>query len=141
MLSYLIYTSKHSGISDDEISDILDKARENNSSADVTGMLISTNNHFIQYLEGERKNISLIYNKISLDKRHSDIELVKCEDLAKTRLFRNWSMAQLEDNKKTRKILDEHKIGVKSFSEMPSDEILDVFIKISVLYTLDFKTK
>jgi hypothetical protein len=141
MLSYLIYTSKNNGVSDDEIKDILDKARENNKSVNVTGMLVSSEEHFVQYLEGDRKDVSLIYNKIILDDRHDSIELMKCDDVKKTRLFQKWSMAMLEDNEKTKEILNEYEIGVKSFYELSANEILDVFIKISVFYTLSCKTK
>ena len=75
-----------------EIYIMLSQAKEYNANKGITGCLLYHNSSFIQFLEGEEHDVSLLFEKISQDKRHYDIELIKRENTEK-RLFNKWSMA------------------------------------------------
>ena len=49
------------------------KASANNFRKSITGILIYTNNNFLQVLEGEEKIIEETFKKISTDSRHKNI--------------------------------------------------------------------
>ena len=71
---------------------ILRQARLNNEKSGVTGILIFSDGHFFQVLEGKENIVADLYKKISADKRHSDIQLL-LEDELENRTFPNWGMA------------------------------------------------
>ena len=49
---------------------------------------------FIQVLEGNRREVSRLYNKIASDPRHVDVEILLFEDILERR-FSNWTMGQV----------------------------------------------
>jgi hypothetical protein len=59
---------------------------------DVTGLLIYSDLHFFQILEGEKKVVLELFSKISNDKRHSDIQILS-ENNVDVRSFPTWEMA------------------------------------------------
>jgi hypothetical protein len=71
---------------------ILRQARKNNKMIDVTGLLIYSDLHFFQILEGEKKVVLELFSKISNDKRHSDIQILS-ENNVDVRSFPTWEMA------------------------------------------------
>ena len=71
---------------------ILRQARLNNEQSGVTGILIFSDGYFFQVLEGEENIVADLYQTISADDRHSDIQLLLDEDLEK-RSFPDWGMA------------------------------------------------
>ena len=89
----LIYCSNaHSNLKDDDISDILGKARDFNLKNEITGCLLLHNNEFIQILEGDRKILKDLIEKIKKDVRHSHV-MVLAENEIEKRVFEQWSMA------------------------------------------------
>ena len=93
MLKYLAYVSKQSHvITDKELKELLAKSRDNNSSIEVTGLLIYFHGTFIQYLEGKEAQINDLYNKITKDKRHHNILEID-SGFSEKRAFSDWSMA------------------------------------------------
>ena len=89
----LIYCSNaHSNLKDDDISDILGKARDFNLKNEITGCLLLHNNEFIQILEGDRKILKDLIEKIKKDVRHSHV-MVLAENEIEKRVFDQWSMA------------------------------------------------
>ena len=88
----LVYVSFASqDMSEDELREILKKARENNQKLDVTGMLLYRNGFFIQALEGEEEVVTALYEKIKLDPRHRSILQIHKYPIRK-RSFEDWSM-------------------------------------------------
>lgn len=89
----MVYTSaRKANCDDDDIQSILEAAQKNNSKLGVTGILVHTNDRFIQVLEGELMNIMMLYRKISKDPRHAGARIRFCEPV-KERHFANWHMA------------------------------------------------
>ncbi|MEZ4778477.1 MAG: BLUF domain-containing protein [Flavobacteriaceae bacterium] len=75
-MNYTIcYISKaREGLNEDEIEIIFTNTKERNNAKSIKGILLYGFGNFFQVLEGERKVIEDLYlNKISEDKRHSDI--------------------------------------------------------------------
>lgn len=58
---------------DHTISDIMDRTNEFNKSHDITGILLYNERSFFQLIEGEKKIIKDLYEKITEDPRHHDI--------------------------------------------------------------------
>ncbi len=89
----MIYSSsKHKDCKNQDIEDILSRSRKNNPELDLTGMLIYTEDRFLQVLEGPLGNIMKLYNKINKDTRHAGSRIRYCEP-TNERFFGNWHMA------------------------------------------------
>ncbi|WP_121811570.1 BLUF domain-containing protein [Mucilaginibacter kameinonensis] len=92
-MEYLVYVSTAKKfMSDAELLDLLQAARIKNAEHNVTGMLLYSEGTFIQALEGEKENLYVIYNAITLDSRHRNIILMVSGSVEE-RIFSNWSMA------------------------------------------------
>jgi hypothetical protein len=92
MLS-LIYVSTSVKLpSDEELLDILKVSRENNSSKDITGLLLYKGGNFMQVLEGPDESVEALYKKIEADPRHKDLNVLSREQIS-TRQFPAWQMA------------------------------------------------
>lgn len=89
---YLVYLSSASLLyTEDDLRNILTVSRKNNAQADITGMLLYHDGSIIQVLEGEKRKVVNLYNRIQLDTRHSGvIKLIDGENA--NRHFQNWSM-------------------------------------------------
>lgn len=89
---HLMYVSHAKQIfTDTDLTELLIKARKNNSNLGITGMLIYRNGNFIQVLEGEEDAIKKLYGIIEADKRH-DGAIVISEGEIPERQFANWAM-------------------------------------------------
>lgn len=92
MLSHLLYVSvRNTNCTDEEIQKILASCRKNNASVDITGVLLYSNTNFVQYLEGEYKQIISLYDKIKADNRHKNAVLVSSAPI-KEKIFPSWQM-------------------------------------------------
>ena len=88
-----IYTSR-SLISDDQQSQLLAECREKNPKNDVTGVLVSHEEKFLQVLEGPASHIRTLIGKIEKDSRHTEFNLIGISPVS-DRNFSDWSMAAL----------------------------------------------
>ncbi|WP_338845611.1 BLUF domain-containing protein [Massilia sp. W12] len=99
MLVRLLYASRVvGGMNQELISDILAKARKNNPSAGLTGVLCYGGEIFLQVLEGGRDQVNAVYGKILRDPRHKDMVLLEYGEIAE-RHFNNWTMGQVNLSK------------------------------------------
>jgi hypothetical protein len=99
MLVRLLYASRIVEAADQSLLDsIMVKSRAHNPRAGVTGILCYSNSLFLQVLEGSRREVSHLYNRIANDKRHKDVEILYYEEVTE-RLFSNWTMGQVNLNK------------------------------------------
>jgi hypothetical protein len=88
----LVYVSFASHpLSDDDLRNILAKAREKNKKLDITGMLLYRDGFFIQALEGEKEAVDALFEVISRDERHRNVLLVY-ETEIEERTFQTWAM-------------------------------------------------
>lgn len=90
-LHRLIYCSRPVAPARCDLEGILDACERNNPVSHVTGMLLFTSDCFLQLLEGGRGAVNACFQKISRDRRHSDIEVVSSGPID-FRLFDRWSM-------------------------------------------------
>jgi hypothetical protein len=99
-LHRLIYTSSRKATCDDgEIEKILNSCNKNNSSKDITGVLLHSEKRFLQYLEGDKSEIMQLFDTIKLDERHGGVNLRYFSPINE-RLFPSWHMGYKDVNKK-----------------------------------------
>ncbi len=73
---------------------ILRKAQAWNKANDITGVLCQGQGVYLQALEGERGIVTKLYARIYADQRHTNVEIIHCESIAKRR-YEKWSMAHV----------------------------------------------
>ncbi len=101
----LAYKSDVKGrLSKADLRDILKTSSNNNFEDSITGALVFDSGIFLQILEGSRASVNRTYRRILADPRHEKIELVGLEP-AEKRQFPKWSMALIQQNDATKKIL------------------------------------
>lgn len=95
MLVRLLYASRAAApLTAEIVESILEQSRSHNVPHGVTGMLCFSDELFIQVLEGSRKNVSELYNRIVRDPRHGEIQLLIFEEISERR-FADWTMGQV----------------------------------------------
>jgi hypothetical protein len=101
-LVYISFANRQ--LSEDELKEILNKSRENNTKLGVTGMLLYRNGFFIQALEGEEATVMSLYEKIKKDERHRSTLMVHVGRISQ-RSYEDWSMGfQYIDNQDLAKL-------------------------------------
>lgn len=92
MLSQLVYVSaRDTSCTEHEIEKILSACRKNNHDMDITGVLLYSPTHFVQYLEGKYSDIIGLYDKIKEDRRHKNAVMISNGPIS-TRTFPSWQM-------------------------------------------------
>lgn len=89
-LTYLSSASAHFAPGD--LPAILAVARERNSAAGITGILLFHDGNFLQVLEGSEEAVEQIYGLIARDVRHKGCLVLERRECA-SRLFDGWAMA------------------------------------------------
>lgn len=88
----LIYKSRNKQRIDwDLVSGIMDKSVASNEEHDITGVLLATNTHFLQIMEGRFEDVNEVFIRIARDDRHDDIKIVSY-GVVDARLFSGWGM-------------------------------------------------
>ena len=89
----IVYTSVTNGkFQVEELGAILHDARFHNKRNAVSGLLLFDGKRFLQALEGESRDVSNTFERISRDKRHRSIKVL-CNRKIEFREFGNWDMA------------------------------------------------
>jgi len=88
----LIYasTALHEWSAEDLLT-LLKECRTNNSAKNITGILLFSNNTFLQVLEGDEATVTSVYAAIEKDPRHKDVTVVEKQKITE-RAFPYWSM-------------------------------------------------
>ena len=95
MLVRLLYASRAKvPLTPDVIDAILQTSRKGNPATGITGLLCHSGDIFMQVLEGGREAVSALYNRIANDPRHTDVILLRYEEISERR-FASWSMGQV----------------------------------------------
>lgn len=93
MLAQLVYvSSRKDKCTDQEIEKILEACKKNNPKLDITGVLLYSDEKFIQYLEGDSKEILALYDKIKEDDRHERSMVISYAPIQE-KSFPSWHMA------------------------------------------------
>ncbi len=92
MLAHLAYVSvRKNNCTEDEIEKILVSCKKNNPPLDITGVLLYSENKFIQYVEGESRSLMTLYDKIKQDVRHEKAVMISYGPI-QSRIFPSWHM-------------------------------------------------
>ncbi|WP_442855254.1 BLUF domain-containing protein [Bosea sp. PAMC 26642] len=115
---------------------ILDSSRVNNLRDDITGVLVFDRLYFIQILEGQRHLIWSAFQRIQLDGRHGEIQLVELVACG-PRQFTNWSMAGSLRTPIQEDVYSKHGFNGRIQShELSSDRLIPLFHEIISLSAL-----
>lgn len=98
-LIHIVYVSfSDKKLSESELDDLLG-IRKRNKEQKITGLLLYKDESFIQLIEGPKKAIQDLFERIKVDPRHSNIVLLLEEKILK-RAFPDWSMGyfRLKEN-------------------------------------------
>ena len=88
-LSYVSKATQDMGLS--SLVRLFDIAHKWNQGHELTGVLFYENGHFSQILEGKRKDVLFIWEKIQKDYRHKILHLIELDEIDQ-RLFPNWAL-------------------------------------------------
>ncbi len=121
-----------------ELKDIMHRSKKNNTALGLTGMLCYGNSTFLQAIEGNRKFITQTYNRIIMDSRHFNPEIIEFIEVEE-RLFNEWSMkliqmgADYEDeaNKAVLKYSNTHKFAPIF---MNGNQCIKLLVELNNLY-------
>ncbi|WP_432742775.1 BLUF domain-containing protein [Methylobacter sp. G7] len=128
MIRILYFSRSTNALYDDQLEDILESSRRNNSALGITGILVHANGMFMQVLEGPEQPTLRTYVKILDDQRHSDCQIAYIAHTDK-RIFEGWSMGAIARNdpldfekiialqKQHRKAVVEPKIFIQTIRE------------------------
>lgn len=88
----LIYKSRSkSKIDWNTVNKIIESSEAYNMESNITGVLLATESHFMQVIEGDFDEVNRLFMRIARDPRHDEIQIVSfgCVD---GRLFGGWAM-------------------------------------------------
>jgi len=108
----LIYKSRANRRIDWEfVNELIDASEANNEEAGITGVLLASNTHFLQVLEGGFDEINRLFLRIARDSRHEDVQLISF-GCVESRLFGGWAM---------------HAIGIFDFNQGLIDDLIEQY--------------
>jgi hypothetical protein len=91
-LRSLVYKSRCRDIANwDLVDSILASSTRNNPENDITGVLVATETHFLQILEGEFEAVNATFQRITRDERHNTVQLIRFTEINE-RQFAGWAM-------------------------------------------------
>ena len=91
-LTQLVYTSILKDMDESVLTSIHSHAVRNNTAKTVTGMLLYYKGCFVQVLEGDKKVVEHVFEKIKQDPRHINVRLLM-ENAVEERAFPHWNMS------------------------------------------------
>lgn len=97
LLFNVVYCSRAAANVDAAIVDqVIATLRRNNTRQGITGMLISGDGIFFQWLEGPRASITGLMERLRSDTRHGQIIVLSEIEESSERLFPEWDMELVE---------------------------------------------
>lgn len=114
--------------SKEDIENIFQTSRKNNSAAKITGVLMHGGGRFMQVLEGPDQAVLRTYLEITNDTRHSNCLIIYVTPV-KDRIFSSWEMAEVEGQPLTL----EHvaKLQAHRLESVKADAFFEVMLKFS----------
>lgn len=90
---HLVYISRSVRLmTNTELVDLLEQARERNKKEDLTGLLLYKDLSFLQVLEGQVDAIDRVFESIKQDDRHFRVKVLIENEPINERYFSNWAM-------------------------------------------------
>ena len=75
----------------EQLQELVQRARQANAAAHITGLLLYCDGQFVQVLEGPLETVRSLFARISQDPRHQQVAVVS-KGLVPRRQFAEWSM-------------------------------------------------
>ena len=91
MLQIIYASAAKVSFSHKNLVGLLRIARERNTAAEISGMLLYHSGSFLQVLEGPEKQVDALYAKVQKDPRHNKCLLILRRTIQEKE-FENWSM-------------------------------------------------
>ena len=108
----LIYKSRANQTIDWKfVKALIGKSELKNQQVGITGVLLATQSHFLQVIEGDFDEINSLFLRIARDPRHEDVQLISF-GCVESRLFGGWAM---------------HAIGVFDFNQELVDDLIEQY--------------
>lgn len=126
-IKQVIYRSQPFGFDQAVLDGILMAARRNNRANDVTGALICRQDMYIQLVEGPDEAIDALYHRISLDDRHTEVQLEVSRQVEE-RMFPNWSML---DDTAPSMTFSQSEVGAGAVEQASPEILLTMFQRIA----------
>ena len=126
-LTQIVYSSKPFGFDASVLDDILTISRVRNSKADITGTLICRADMYLQLIEGPDAAIQATYQRITMDDRHVEINLLLSRAVTE-RLFPKWAM---RDDPARSWMWDQQEIADGAIAAATQQEILAIFERVA----------
>lgn len=115
----------------EETKDLLHETRDSNNKKNLKGILLYSEGNFFQVLEGEKKEVLKLYEKIKKDPRHYNIIQIVGKDIEQGS-FDDYKVDVLTENKKIEvDIMKEYLESVKGMDrqvQQTAKGILEAFI-------------
>lgn len=134
----LIYAStatkpvdNNSGMVQVDVGRILMQARKHNPTMQIGGVLYFSNNYFFQCLEGDQQAVNELYNKITDDPRHTNVQSLSVKRVSQ-RQFSNWSMKYIASQNEIQQLIELY--GHENFNPYEfSDELIDKMLAVFLI--------
>lgn len=89
MLTQLLYISCHKGNIIENLDDFMARSRDRNQEKNLSSILLSTEEYYLHLIEGNRRDVNELYNRISKDSKHCTCTLLRYIEIKK-REFESW---------------------------------------------------
>ena len=136
-MEYIVYVSTAKRLLTElELVNLLNVARDKNKKYDITGMLLYCEGTFMQVIEGDKDSLSLIYSAIEQDTRHKNIIKLATGKIDK-RKFPDWSMAFASVNPETLQDIEGYlssPLNTSAGNEHITVSMLKTFVDSNKLY-------
>jgi hypothetical protein len=112
-----------------DIGRILMQSRKNNPKQHIGGVLYFSNNYFFQCLEGEQEVVNNLYQKISTDPRHKNVQSISVKRIDE-RKFGDWSMKYVALKDKVTSLLnrkEKTEFNPYKFDDEMIEDMLNLF--------------
>ena len=103
----LVYISHRKADTDEQaVDDIKRRSEYGNNRRGITGMLLVTDQYFLQFIEGHNAVVDALYQHISADPRHENVRLLQRKVIT-TRDFSRWNLGvkRILDNEENQDLM------------------------------------
>jgi Sensors of blue-light using FAD len=107
MLTRLVYCSTVRDLGPGGADALLVQAREKNRKAFLSGVLLFDCNSFLQYIEGDRDQVSSTFITIARDPRHTNLTLISVGSIDE-RSFPDWTMGYVSGTPALKAVLRQY---------------------------------